>query len=119
MKINDILNEEYGVEAQKFVANDLSPFHVFVLKKAASGDLSLDNASEKASHAMYELEAGGLLDEYGNLTDYGNDILAQIEDKGGSYEKRNHALRRRPERGQLRRDDNESGMNEPTYQGNL
>ena len=117
MKICDIINEDYGMQTQQFVPNDLSPFHVFVLKKIASGDLNIENASEKASDAMYELEAGGILDNFGELTEHGKRVFDALNREGGSLDKRNSALRRRPERGELRRRDNMSGMNEPVAQG--
>lgn len=107
MNINDVLEERAGV-----VFNDLQPMHVFVLKKAYSGKLDLSAASDKTLDAVDDLIAFGLLSNDEQLTRRGAE-MAKHAVEHGSLEKREKGLRRRPERGELKRRDTEMGLNDP------
>lgn len=104
MKITDVLEERSGV-----VFNDLQPIHIFVLKKVYSGDIDFNNASDKTLDAVDDLIAYGLLTNDEQLTRTGAEMAKHAVERG-SLEKREKGLRRRKERGDLKRDDFDSGL---------
>ena len=89
MKINEILQEGFG---QSVAFNDLEPLHIFVLKKMASGQLDLDNASDKTLDAVDDLSAFGLLDDNEQLTQRGMKFVKYAK-QSGSLQQRTAASR--------------------------
>lgn len=103
MKINDVLMERVAF-------NDLQPIHMYALKLIYNGK-DLSNAKDSTLDAIDDLMAFGLVANGEQLTQRGAEFAKHAMERG-SLEKREKGLRRRKERGQLKRDDKAMGLNE-------